>query len=56
MQAAALQHVVRIDHRSKDRPLELEISFSTLVSHTISGRSGVQNEGGVLFARSVLRL
>lgn len=51
MQKAALLHVVRIDYGGTDRLLELEISFSTLVSHAISGHNGngVENEASILF-------
>lgn len=51
MQKAALLHVVRIDYGGTDRLVELEISFSTLVSHAISGHngSGVENEASILF-------
>lgn len=51
MQRAALLHAVTIDYGGTDRLLELEISFSTLVSHAISGHNGngVENEASILF-------
>lgn len=51
MQKAALLHVVRVDYGGTDRLLRLEISFSTLVSHAISGHdgNGVKNEASILF-------
>lgn len=44
-------HVVRIDYAGTDGLLELEISFSTLVSHAIGGHNGngVENEASILF-------
>lgn len=57
MQTAALLHVVRIDYRSTDRLLELEISFSTLVSHTIRrhNSNSVEKPASVLFNPNCLR-
>lgn len=58
MQTAALLHVLRIDYRGTERLLELEISFSTLVSHTISSHNSnsVENEASVLFNPKLLAM